>query len=47
VKEYSQWPTIPQIYINGEFLGGSDNLAQMHASGELKQLIDQAFTPKA
>ena len=45
VKEYSQWPTIPQIYINGEFLGGSDNLAQAHASGELKTMIDEAFAP--
>ena len=43
VKDYSQWPTIPQVYINGEFLGGSDILMQMHQSGELKQLIDEAF----
>jgi monothiol glutaredoxin len=45
VKEYSQWPTIPQIYINGEFIGGSDNLAQAHASGELKAMLDEAFAP--
>ncbi len=43
VKEYSQWPTIPQIYVNGEFLGGSDILNQMHESGELKECIDEAF----
>lgn len=43
VKMYSNWPTIPQIYVKGEFLGGSDILAQMHESGELKEAIDQAF----
>jgi len=43
VKDYSQWPTIPQIYVGGEFLGGSDILRQMHESGELKECIDQAF----
>ncbi len=43
VKAYSQWPTIPQIYINGEFIGGSDILAQMHESGELKAEIEKAF----
>lgn len=44
IKEFSQWPTIPQIYIGGEFLGGSDILMQMHQSGELKQVIEEAFT---
>lgn len=43
VKQYSNWPTIPQIYIGGEFVGGSDILAQMHESGELKQALDEAF----
>lgn len=43
VKQYSNWPTIPQIYIGGEFMGGSDILAQMHESGELKQALDEAF----
>ena len=43
IKEYSQWPTIPQIYVNGEFLGGSDILRQMHDSGELKECLDEAF----
>ena len=43
VKQYSSWPTIPQVYVNGEFLGGSDILAQMHENGELKQAIDEAF----
>ena len=45
VKQYSSWPTIPQVYVNGEFLGGSDILAQMHENGELKQAIDEAFGP--
>lgn len=40
VKDYAQWPTLPQVYIGGEFIGGSDILAQMHASGELKAAID-------
>ena len=40
VKDYSQWPTLPQIYIGGEFIGGSDILTQMHQSGELKSELD-------
>ncbi len=47
VKEYSQWPTLPQVYVGGEFLGGSDILRQMHDSGELKECIDAAFAAKA
>jgi monothiol glutaredoxin len=43
IKEFSQWPTLPQVYVGGEFLGGSDILSQMHQSGELRQEIDQAF----
>jgi monothiol glutaredoxin len=43
VKDYSQWPTIPQVYVGGEFLGGSDILMQMHQGGELKEVIDAAF----
>ena len=39
IKDYSNWPTIPQIYIGGEFLGGSDILMQMHENGELAELI--------
>ena len=39
IKEYSNWPTIPQVYINGEFIGGSDILMQMHQAGELKEMI--------
>ncbi len=39
VKTYSSWPTLPQIYINGEFLGGSDILQQMSASGDLEKML--------
>ncbi|MDQ5922279.1 MAG: monothiol glutaredoxin [Pseudomonadota bacterium] len=39
IKEYSNWPTIPQLYINGEFIGGSDIIAEMYESGELQQLL--------
>lgn len=39
IKEYSNWPTIPQLYVNGEFVGGSDIMAEMYESGELQQLL--------
>ena len=39
IKEYSQWPTIPQLYVKGEFVGGSDIMMEMFESGELKQLL--------
>jgi monothiol glutaredoxin len=39
IKEFSNWPTIPQLYINGEFIGGSDIMTEMHQSGELQQLV--------
>ena len=39
IKEYSNWPTIPQLYVKGEFIGGSDIMTEMFQSGELKQLI--------
>lgn len=39
IKVYSNWPTIPQLYVNGEFIGGSDIMAEMHEAGELQQLI--------
>src|SRR5690606_24389535 len=42
IKEFSNWPTIPQLYIKGEFIGGSDIMTEMHESGELKQLLDEA-----
>lgn len=43
IKEFSQWPTLPQIYVGGEFMGGSDILMQMHQSGELREEIEKAF----
>jgi monothiol glutaredoxin len=46
VKEYSNWPTIPQVYVGGEFLGGSDILMQMHEQGELGSLIESACASK-
>ncbi|MCW3480475.1 Grx4 family monothiol glutaredoxin [Neisseriaceae bacterium JH1-16] len=39
IKEYSNWPTIPQLYVNGEFIGGSDIMTEMYQSGELQELI--------
>jgi monothiol glutaredoxin len=39
IKEYANWPTIPQLYINGEFVGGSDIMTEMYQSGELKKLL--------
>ena len=42
IKEYSNWPTIPQLYIKGEFIGGSDIMSELHETGELKQLLADA-----
>jgi len=42
IKEYSSWPTIPQLYVSGEFVGGSDIMSEMHTSGELKTLLETA-----
>ena len=39
VKEYANWPTIPQLYVGGEFLGGSDIMMEMYESGELQQVL--------
>ena len=39
IKEYSNWPTIPQLYVRGEFIGGSDIMAEMYESGELQELF--------
>ena len=39
IKEYSQWPTIPQLYVKGEFVGGSDIMMEMFESGELQELL--------
>ncbi len=41
IKEYSNWPTIPQLYVNGEFIGGSDIVTEMYQSGELLKLLQK------
>jgi len=41
IKEYSNWPTIPQLYVGGEFIGGADILTEMYESGELQKIIPQ------
>lgn len=43
IKEFSNWPTIPQVYINGEFLGGSDILIELYQKGELQQMVEVAM----
>jgi len=43
IKEFSSWPTIPQIYLQGEFMGGSDILIEMFNSGELKEKLEVAL----
>ena len=40
VKQFSQWPTIPQLYVKGEFVGGCDIVREMHESGELQKLLE-------
>ena len=45
IKDYSNWPTIPQLYVNQEFIGGSDILTQMFESGELHELVGVTYTP--
>lgn len=41
IKDYANWPTIPQLYVNGEFVGGSDIMMEMYQSGELQQLLQK------
>ena len=43
IKEFSSWPTIPQVYVNGEFIGGSDILIEMYNSGELREKLEIAL----
>jgi monothiol glutaredoxin len=43
IKEYSSWPTIPQVYINGEFIGGSDIMIELYQKGELQQMVEVAL----
>jgi monothiol glutaredoxin len=42
IKDFSNWPTIPQLYIAGEFIGGSDIMGEMYDSGELKKVLDDS-----
>ncbi len=46
IKAYSDWPTIPQLYVKGEFLGGSDIMMEMFEAGELQQLLDEKQVAK-
>ena len=41
IKHYANWPTIPQLYVNGEFVGGSDIMIEMYQSGELKKMLEK------
>ncbi|PZV17290.1 MAG: Grx4 family monothiol glutaredoxin [Leptolyngbya sp.] len=43
IKEFSSWPTIPQVYVNGEFVGGSDILIELYQKGELQQIVEVAM----
>ncbi|BDI61743.1 Grx4 family monothiol glutaredoxin [Qipengyuania nanhaisediminis] len=47
IKTYSDWPTIPQLYVKGEFVGGSDIMMEMFEAGELQQLMDEKQVAKA
>jgi monothiol glutaredoxin len=47
IKAYSDWPTIPQLYVKGEFVGGSDIMMEMFEAGELKQLLEDKQVVKA
>ena len=44
LKQYSNWPTYPQLYVNGELIGGSDIILEMYKSGELQKLLSDAVT---
>lgn len=47
IKDYSDWPTIPQLYVKGEFLGGSDIMMEMYEAGELQELVESQGLAKA
>ena len=47
VKEFSDWPTVPQLYIGGEFVGGSDIMMEMYQAGELTVMLEEAGVPRA
>jgi len=41
IKQYANWPTVPQLYVNGEFVGGSDIMTEMYQSGELQKMLEK------
>ena len=47
IKDYSDWPTVPQLYVKGEFVGGSDIMMEMFQAGELQQLLEEKQIAKA
>ena len=47
IKDYSDWPTVPQLYVKGEFLGGSDIMMEMFEAGELQQLLEEKKVARA
>ena len=47
IKDYSDWPTIPQLYVKGEFLGGSDIMMEMYEAGELQEIVEAEGLAKA
>jgi monothiol glutaredoxin len=47
IKDYSDWPTIPQLYVKGEFLGGSDIMMEMYEAGELQEMVEAQGLAKA
>jgi monothiol glutaredoxin len=47
IKSYSDWPTIPQLYVKGEFIGGSDIMMEMYEAGELQQLLEEKQVARA
>jgi monothiol glutaredoxin len=47
IKLYSNWPTIPQVYVNGKFVGGCDIVRELHETGELQELVQSALSQSA
>ena len=47
IKEYSDWPTVPQLYVKGEFVGGSDIMMEMYEAGELQELMNEKQVAKS
>jgi monothiol glutaredoxin len=47
IKDYSDWPTVPQLYVKGEFLGGSDIMMEMFEAGELQALVEEKLVARA